>query len=210
MIKIKDNATIVFAGDSITHGFSSIEEYKPYGKGFVDFVANILLAQNYKSNLKIYNAGIGGNTTSELLERWQKDVLDLEPDIVVLLIGVNDVLRKYEEDRSDESVSVDQCQSNIKFMLDTLVKNNVQVVLMQPFMFVKDNYDQRFSDILRYGDRIKELAENYSDITFIPMQEIITKEFEDIDMADVSYDSIHPHRWAHCWLGLELLKYFTK
>lgn len=209
MIKIKDNSTIVFTGDSITDGHWQLEEYKPYGKGYVDFVANTLLAENYRSNLRIYNTGIGGNTTRNLIARWQKDVLDLKPDVLSLLIGINDIWRKHEPDKLDQHVPLEEYLKNVTFMLDTLSEQNTQVALIEPFMFCDDQDNKMFADTVSYGMELEKITNNYSNLTFIPMQRIINKEFGTKELASLSDDMVHPLRWAHCWMGLELMKYFA-
>ena len=90
----RDNV-IVFQGDSITDAGRNRERAMPndasaFGQGYVFMTASALLAKHPDKNLRIYNRGIGGNKVWQLEERWQRDCLALEPDLLSILIGVND------------------------------------------------------------------------------------------------------------------------
>ena len=96
-IELKQNQTLLFIGDSITDCGRQELPYAPLGCGYVNFAANFLLASIPHLNLTIENRGIGGNSTRDLRDRWQEDCLDLKPDIVSVMIGINDLWRKYGE-----------------------------------------------------------------------------------------------------------------
>ncbi len=92
-IDIKHDDTIVFIGDSITDADRREKSYKPFGFGYVHFAANQLIAKYPDYNLNIINTGISGNTIRDLKSRWEKDCLKYNPDIISVLIGINDVWR---------------------------------------------------------------------------------------------------------------------
>ena len=107
-IELKPNQTVLFIGDSITDADRNSPAHKPFGSGYVHFVANFLLGKYPTYNLNIINTGISGDTITDLKSRWQKDCLDHNPDILSILIGVNDVW--YQFDTKDElqyAVSLD-------------------------------------------------------------------------------------------------------
>src|SRR5699024_498661 len=94
------NDKIVFIGDSI----SDYDRARPVGEGLNSawghsYVADVgaLLGSAYPElNLRVVNMGIGGNQIRHLDARWQSDVLDLKPDWVSVLIGINDVWRQFD------------------------------------------------------------------------------------------------------------------
>ena len=106
--------TILFQGDSITdagrNGSDHAANSQPrLGNGYAWLAAAQLLVDRPDDDLKIYNRGISGNKVYQLAERWQADCLDLKPDVLSILIGVNDfwhkmkhsyngTLEKYETD----------------------------------------------------------------------------------------------------------------
>ena len=87
--------TILFQGDSITDGRDKkrqvANEQKSFGRGYAWMAASQLLISNPEIKLTIHNRGISGNKVHQLDARWQKDCLDLKPDILSILIGVNDI-----------------------------------------------------------------------------------------------------------------------
>ena len=93
--------TILFQGDSITEGFRKYEfGHKPnlpqsLGEGFVRVCAGALLSKYCDKDLKIYNLGISGNTVGGLLSRWDEDCIKLKPDVLNILVGVNDFYFRY-------------------------------------------------------------------------------------------------------------------
>src|SRR4030043_1969549 len=94
---IQKDSTILFQGDSITDAGrdrkseGNANNSNALGKGYVYSIATQLLAESPGDGLKIYNRGISGNKVFQLADRWDKDCLDLKPDVLSILIGVNDI-----------------------------------------------------------------------------------------------------------------------
>ena len=94
-LKINTNDIILFQGDSITDAGRSRTELKPnnasaLGSGYSFLAAADILFAHPEKNLKIYNKGISGNKVYQLAERWENDTIALQPNILSILIGVND------------------------------------------------------------------------------------------------------------------------
>jgi lysophospholipase L1-like esterase len=85
-------------------------------------------------NVKVVNAGVRGNTTQAARERFQKDVLDRKPDIVIIQFGINDAaVDVWKTPPAKESrVAIDIYQSNLKYFIKTLRAQQSKVVLMTP------------------------------------------------------------------------------
>ena len=90
-IELKHNDTIVFIGDSITDAGRREAAYRPLGYGYVHFAANYLQAKYPEYNLISINTGISGNTIRDLNIRWERDCMAYKPNILSVLIGINDV-----------------------------------------------------------------------------------------------------------------------
>ena len=90
-IELKLDQTILFIGDSITDAGRLEAAYRPFGYGYVHFVAYRLLAKYPKYKINVINTGISGDTISDLDYRWERDCLNHKPDILSVLIGINDV-----------------------------------------------------------------------------------------------------------------------
>ena len=81
---------ILFQGDSVTDAGRTAYKYENLGRGYPNFVAGALLSRHPEKGFKIINRGIGGNRVVDLYQRWKVDCLNLEPDVISILIGVND------------------------------------------------------------------------------------------------------------------------
>src|SRR5215216_2996042 len=83
----------LFQGDSITDGNRGRNNDPNHimGHGYAFSIASRVGADFPKKNLSFYNRGISGNKITDLNARWQKDTLDIKPDVLSILIGVNDV-----------------------------------------------------------------------------------------------------------------------
>ena len=90
-----DNKTIVFQGDSITdmaRGRELWDLNHVYGHSYVFLLASQFGYEAPEKNITIYNRGISGNRTVDLYARWKEDTLNLKPDVVSILVGINDIL----------------------------------------------------------------------------------------------------------------------
>jgi len=205
-IELKPNQTILFIGDSITDADRNSRAYKPFGFGYVHFVANFLLAQYPEYNLNIINRGISGNTVRDLDKRWKKDCLDHNPDILSVLIGVNDVWRQFEQGKMSRAVFADEYEATYKRLLeDTKQKCNSRIVICEPFMFCDDFNLPVFVELRRYVDIVRKIAVDF-DAVLVSFQNAIDEKIKNVPPLKWSLDSVHPEIWAHCWLARQWLK----
>ena len=96
----ENNDRIVFAGDSVTD-MGSVQPvgeglFDNLGRSYVRVVENYLVTGYPELNIRITNSGISGNTSRDLLERFDRDVVSLKPDWVSICIGINDVWRQFD------------------------------------------------------------------------------------------------------------------
>ncbi len=95
-IKIEPYNRILFIGDSITDSSRDYGNSDDLGKGYAQLIAAYLLNKYPAYDLKFYNRGINGNKVADLKERWEEDCLELNPDVVSILVGVNDVWHRMD------------------------------------------------------------------------------------------------------------------
>jgi len=206
MLDLKPNQTILFIGDSITDADRNSRAYKPFGFGYVHFVANFLLGKYPTYNLNIINTGISGNTIADLKNRWQKDCLDHNPDILSILIGVNDVWRQFAtEDELPYAVSLDEYETTYRQLL-TIVKQkcNSQLVICEPFMFCDDFNNTMFAHLRRYIEAVHRIADDFG-ACIVPLQKAIDERIKQVPPQDWSLDMVHPEVWAHEWIAQQWL-----
>ena len=199
-IELKPNSTILLIGDSITDAGRLEAAYRAFGYGYAHFVAYRLLAKYPGYNLSIINAGISGDTIRDLDYRWERDCLNHKPDILSVLIGINDVFRQYT-DRLDEAVLLDEYQLTYKRLL-SLVKEkyNCQLILIEPFMFCDDKANPAYKSLQQYINAVRALAAEF-DAVLVPLQELIDRKIKTIPPEKFSDDMVHPYVWAHAWIA---------
>jgi lysophospholipase L1-like esterase len=203
--ELKPNNTIVFIGDSITDADRLAREYKPFGNGYVNFAANYLLAKYPEYNLRIINTGISGNTIRHLNKRWEKDCLNHKPDILSILIGINDLCRQFTG-RLNEAVLIEEYELTYERLLSLVKdKNNCQLVLMEPFLFCEDKTNPAYETLQEYIRVVRTMAEKFSAV-LVPLQNSIDKKIKIVPQDKWSDDMIHPYIWAHCWIAQRWLE----
>jgi lysophospholipase L1-like esterase len=193
---VKDNI-ILFQGDSITDAGRNKEDMsynnaRVLGSGYSMLAAAGLLEEYAQLNLKIYNKGISGNKVYQLAERWDKDCLDLKPDILSILIGVNDFWHKLN---GTYNGTVEIYRNDYIALLERTKKAipNVKLIICEPFAVagVKAVDQKWYPDFYGYQKAAREIADKFN-ATFIPFQKIFD---EAIKQAQGSYwtgDGVHP------------------
>jgi lysophospholipase L1-like esterase len=202
-IKLKPDQTILFIGDSITDAGCKLLAYRPLGFGYVHFAANALLAKYPHLNLNIINSGVSGNTIEDLQRRWQKDCIRHKPDILSILIGVNDLWRQHiESKRLSEAVYLDQFRSIYHHLLSEAKQHcNCQLILAEPFMFCCDDpQNQMFTGLRAYIDVVHKMADEF-DAALVPLQSCIDEQIKKVPPDKWSDDSVHPYLWVHAWIS---------
>ncbi|MHC4482241.1 MAG: SGNH/GDSL hydrolase family protein [Planctomycetota bacterium] len=201
-IELKPNQTILFTGDSITDADRDQPAFRPFGSGYVHFVANLLLAGYPHLNLNIINTGIGGNTIRDLKSRWEKDCLRHKPDVLSVLIGINDLYWQYADSAGfARGVYPDEYELTYKRLLSQVRQRcNLQLVLMEPFMFCDDRENRMFEGLRAYIDIVRKLAKEF-DAVLVSLQSRIDEQIKQVPPEKWSADSVHPYVWAHAWIA---------
>lgn len=182
---------IVFFGDSITESGRNLLAPEDLGVGYVKIAAGKLRLLYPDTNFKFVNRGVGGERTAELLKRVKKDVVDENPDYVVLEVGINDVWCRFSR---GEEVTPEAFRANYLSLVDTILATGAKLFLIQPYA-LKMGDKQRFRPFLsRFNEAIREIAQE-KDIALVPVDEIFMGVTQDIDPAQFTTDGVHPtHR----------------
>ncbi len=200
-IEFKPNQKILFTGDSITDCDRTDPAYTPFGRGYVHFTANYLLARFPNYDLNIKNTGIGGDTTADLINRWQRDCISHQPDILSILVGINDLWRQYGDiDRLPSAVYPEKFESNYTNILTQAKEQcSCQIILAHPFMFCNDPQNPMFKELRTYIDIVQKLAEQF-DALLVPLQDHIDSEIANTPPKKWADDMVHPFTWTHAWI----------
>jgi len=200
-IELKPDQTILFTGDSITDCERLMPGLGPFGNGYVNFTANLLLAKFPQLNLRIINTGIGGDTSRDLAARWRKACLKHKPDILSILIGINDLWRQHEGPQNlSYAVYPYEYESNCRQILQQVKQRcDCRLILLEPFMFCDNPENQMFIGLKAYLDIVHQLAEDFGAI-LVPLQDRINTIIGQVRPAKWSDDMVHPYTWAHAWI----------
>lgn len=156
-----EGAVILFQGDSITDGNrikGRVDLNHILGHGYQANIAARFGADLPERHLTFINRGISGNKVSDLARRWQADVIDLKPDVLSILIGVNDL---------GSRVAAEQYEQQYDQLLADTVKAlpKVRLVLGEPFGLPvgakKDNWETYHADLDARREVVARLAEKY-------------------------------------------------
>ncbi|MEE1284346.1 MAG: GDSL-type esterase/lipase family protein, partial [Acutalibacteraceae bacterium] len=131
---LNKNSLILFQGDSITDTgrTDSADPAASLGYGYPAKIAETLANDYADLGVSVINRGISGNRTWDLLERWDKDCIDINPDYFSLLIGVNDTWRRYD---SGMITTAEEYEANMRTLLDRVVKEtNAKIILLNIFL----------------------------------------------------------------------------
>jgi lysophospholipase L1-like esterase len=198
---IEADAKVVMVGDSITDCGRS----RPYGEGrreelgsgYVSIVEALLWSAYPERRIHIINMGVGGDSSRELVKRWHSDVVDLAPDWVTILVGINDVFRKFfKPDFKELQIPFDEYAANLKTMLDGTRSLNSKVVLMSPF-FVEDRKDDPVRELL---DRYISVCEKFAranGLIYVDVQNCFDRFLAKAPSAILSLDRLHPNFIGH-------------
>lgn len=190
--------TILFQGDSITDAGRDKAQYYPnsasgMGTGYVHMACSSLLEKFPDRNLRIYNRGISGHKVFQLAARWEDDALQLKPDVLSLLIGVNDFWHMLNGNY-DGTVTVyeNDLRALLKRTKDALPK--VQFILGEPFA-VKGGTAvgnaKWMSEFPAYQAACKKIAGEFN-ASFIPYQSLFDKVMNKGGAAYWCPDGVHP------------------
>ena len=162
---IPSGTKLVMIGDSITDcgRMRPVGEGKgdALGSGYVSQIQALLDSTYPKLNLRMVNMGVSANTVRELRERWQSDVIDLRPDWVSVMIGINDILRHYNRRMLTEShVSLGEYEETLEKLVEEAKVSGVrEILLMTPF-FIESSPDDVLRQMsLTYGAAVKRIGE---------------------------------------------------
>lgn len=204
---------IVFLGDSITDmGRNRNEDFTAfsYGNSYPIFIQSEL-GLKYPNQFEIYNRGIFGDRSVDVYARIKKDLWNLNPDYVSILIGINDIWHEIQSQNGVEIERFEKVYRNI--IQDTKKAVKLQkIFLLEPFVLKgleTEKYFDKFCMIKEYAKIVKKLAKE-NDCVFIPLQKTIDYYAEKYGSAYILFDGVHPTIVGGKIIADEWLKCFKK
>ena len=192
--------TLVFQGDSITDAGRDKRNYHDMGRGYPLYASRQLAEANPDVEFEFINFGISGNRTSQLFDRFYTDALAFEPDVISVLIGINDVWHRYGGGKV--ATTDEQFALNYRSILERIRKEtNAKIVMLAPFLLDKEPYEGMREDLERILPIVRALAEEFADV-YVPLD----KYFEEAIKTQpeplyYSGDGVHPNENGRMFIG---------
>ncbi|GHC11575.1 SGNH/GDSL hydrolase family protein [Cerasicoccus arenae] len=203
-IPFKTGQTILFQGDSITDASRNKEDGGCLGVGYVRIIASLLGARYPEADLKFINRGISGNRVPDLAARWDKDCLDLKPDWLSILIGVNDCWRAFD---SNDPTSTEVFEEGYRGILDRAKDEVSQLILCEPFLLhtPEDRAAWR-GDLDPKIHVVRKLAREYGAI-LVPFDGVFAAAACRQEMGYWAGDGVHPSPAGHGLMAKAWMQY---
>ena len=191
---------ILFQGDSITDAGRDKRNYHDMGLGYPKYAVEHIIAANPDVDFEFFNFGISGNRTSQLFDRFYSDALAFDPDIISILIGINDIWHRYGGGKIATTDA--QFELNYRSILERIRReSNAQIMILSPFLLDKEPYEGMRKDLERMLPIVRELADEFADV-YVPLD----KHFEEAlktqpEPLYYSADGVHPNDNGRAFIG---------
>ena len=200
---------ILFQGDSITDAGRSRENDGMVGVGYPLFVKAELGYEEMEKNHKFFNRGVGGNRVTDVYARIKRDILNLKPDVMSILIGVNDVWHELGE--QPNGVSNEKFYKIYTMLIQEIKEElpDIKIMILEPFVLkasaTEANWDYFKSEVAKRAETAKRVAEE-NGLTFIPLQDGFDKLCERAEESEWLADGVHPTSFGHIYIKNEWIK----
>ena len=195
---------VLFQGDSITdcrrdRASADPNQTGPLGTGYPLLIASAELAAHPTSGLKFYNRGVSGNKVPDLEQRWAADTLALKPDVLSVLIGVNDFWHR----KNGYTGTVADYERGFAALLETTRQAlpSVRLVVIEPFVLrcgaVDATWFPEFDDRRAAAARVARQAQ----ATFIPVHDRFTELAARTSPEYWAADGVHPTPAGHALIA---------
>lgn len=192
--------TLVFQGDSITDAGRDKRNYHDMGRGYPLYASQHLAEANPDVEIEFINFGISGNRTSQLFDRLYEDALVFEPDVISILIGVNDVWHRFGGHKIATTDA--QLELNYRCILERIRREtNAKIVMLTPFLLDKEPFEGMREEVVRAQAIVKRLAEEFADV-YIPLDEHFEEALKtQPEPLYYSGDGVHPNDNGRMFIG---------
>jgi len=208
-MKLSQGTKLVMIGDSITDcgRAQPVGEglFDALGKGYVSLIDALLGAVFPDLGVRIVNMGTSGNTVRDLKARWQRDVIDLKPDWLSVMIGINDVWRQFDLPKQLEAgVPLDAYEATLNELVAQTKPLLKGLILATPFYIEPNRDDAMRRRMDEYGAVVKRLAHKH-DAVFVDTQAAFDEVLKHYYAATLAWDRVHPTLTGHMVLARAFL-----
>ena len=195
---------ILFQGDSVTYACRDRSNPHDLGEGYPKYAAAMMQDAFPQVDFEFIDLGIGGNRTEHLVQRLESDFVDIQPDIVSIMIGINDVWHRHSHNipTTDEDI-----ERNFRQVLETIkAQTRARILIIQPLLMesANPNVAELREELTVAQAIIKRLADEYAD-AYLPLDTILNTETKE-EPVYYTADGIHPTPNGACYIGEVYLK----
>ena len=200
--KFKKGSRLLFQGDSITDmkwGRNQKDRNHYLGHSYVYLIAARLGVDMPEAQLDVYNRGMSGHKVRDLKSRWQKDAIEMKPDWLSILIGINDVGRTVTKNKG-----LEEWETDYRFILDASRKANADLkqVLLDPFVLASGGlanqpaFKAKRDIVDRLCEIVSRLAKDYGAV-HVNTQEVFDEAARKLSPEQWIWDGVHPLPQGH-------------
>ncbi|WP_432104276.1 SGNH/GDSL hydrolase family protein [Streptomyces sp. bgisy091] len=202
-VELEGTEQLLFQGDSITAAGRNVDDPTDLGHGYVRMVADRLASTH--AGARVVNRGVSGNRVQDLRTRWATDTMDLRPDVLSVMIGVNDTWHGFEYGRF---VPVEAYESDYRLIAGQARDAGMRLVLIEPFLVpVRPvQWDWR-ADLDGRVHAVRRLAAEF-DAALLAADGLLNQAAREAgDPAMIAHDGVHLTELGHriladAWTGL--------
>ena len=191
---------LVFQGDSITDAGRDRRNYHDMGKGYPKYAAEKLATDCPDVEFEFLNFGISGNRTCQLFDRLWEDGLAFEPDVISILIGINDVWHRYGS--HNIATTDEQIATNYRAILERIRRESkAKIVMLSPYLLDSEKVDHMREDLKRLLPIVRGLAAEFADV-YVDLEEEFAKALPNQpEPLFYSKDGVHPNDNGAAFIG---------
>jgi lysophospholipase L1-like esterase len=208
---IQSNSRLLFIGDSIT----DCGRKRPIGEGASDgalgsgyvSLVHVLLSATYPQRaIHIINTGVAGDTVRDLKARWETDVLDLSPDWLTIMIGINDAWRHLMQPLpGGGGVSLPDYERTLRQLIERVRPRLKGLILMSPYFLERDRSHPMRALMDQYGAVVRTLAGQH-DAMLVDTQAAFDHALQWLDPTQLALDGVHVNMTGHMILARAFLR----
>ena len=199
---------VLFQGDSITDAGRDKRNYHNLGQGYPFYAADLMRENHPDVDFEFINLGISGNRTCQLFDRFYTDGIALQPDVISILIGINDVWHRYGPDRvetTDEQIAL-----NYRKILERIkAQTNAKIIILSPYLLDAEGVQYMRHDLTTVLPIVRELAKEFAD-AYVPLDELFDEAIKtQPNPLYYSPDGVHPNENGARFIALHYANAFA-
>jgi lysophospholipase L1-like esterase len=197
---------ILFQGDSITDAGRDRSDNHNLGDGYPKYAAQYIKQAYPSVDFEFIDLGISGNQTKDLVERLGEDFININPDIVSILIGVNDTWHHAE---NRDWIPNDVFEERYRTVLTAIKeKTNAKILMLEPFLIPVEDKAFFTEDLSPKTLIIRKLAREFADV-YLPTDGLLAAAYLGVNPTDFADDGVHPTAFGADFIGKKYAEYIA-